>query len=62
MTEATEKPVARVLTARNGKKYVVELTTDLITIREKGARRDGPGGVTIGVWQLHDRLLMGRGR
>lgn len=60
MTRANERPLARLLTGYQGSEYVVELTTRLITIRPKGARRGGPQEVQITPSLLHDRLMAAR--
>jgi hypothetical protein len=58
MTRATEKAVARLLKGYQGAEYVVELTTQLITVRPKGAKRGGPQEVRITPSSLHDKLIL----
>jgi hypothetical protein len=53
-----ESPTQRVVNGYQGSKYVVELRSNLIVIRPKGARRGGPTEVSITPSALHDKLLL----
>lgn len=59
MTRAKdESPTQRIVKGYQGKEYVVELRSDQIIVRPKGARRGGPAEVTITPSALHDKLIL----